>query len=393
MNLTPPILTLKAVQLLVIGGKYIAQRSPVISLFFAAPCLLLSLLTIMLPAQSTPDQGRSNMFLPAATPKYDRKDSKGPGAFPCPQCPVALSRMADLKVHMNKHTDRFKCQTCHFRFNRDIALQAHILAKHTGLQKKPTRPPAPATRAPAPQSTTVPAHTPAQSPAPAKIQIPAPAATKQLSLFERIQQVQNEERRITGEDDNSRDLLQNAMSLANISAPAPAPFPAPTPSPAPARGPIISPSSTAREQNVSHKNIKDRADCADCGFKSTSQKSIDTHKGGHIGTFKCKRCGKGFSRIDNLQNHQARVCAGGVWYEKYNTNTQRPSNPRPAPALAKNTNYFPTSSTEPPPPASPLPPATPAPAAPAPPSRPPGPPGLQNNPRNAGLGQNKILVF
>ena len=333
------------------------------------------------------------MFLPAATPKNDRKDSKGPGAFPCPQCPVALSRMADLKVHMNKHTDRFKCQTCHFRFNRDLALRAHILAKHTGLQKKPTRPPAPAppapaTRAPAPQST---APTPAQSPAPAKMHIPAPAATKPLSLFERIQQVQNEERRIAREDDNPRDLLQNAMSLANISAPAPAH--APAPSPLPARGPTISPSSTAREESVAHKNIKDSSDCADCGFKSTSQKSIDTHKGGHIGTFKCNRCGKGFSRIDNLQNHQARVCAGGVWYEKYNTNTQRPFTARPALAPAQNTNTFPTPTTKPPPPASPLPSPTPAPPTPGPPPGPPGPPGLQNNTRNAGLRLNDILGF
>ena len=67
----------------------------------------------------------------------------------------------------------------------------------------------------------------------------------------------------------------------------------PPPHPPP---PFLASSSAAREEHVTHESLF-----------SASQKSISIHKGGHTWAFKCNKCGKGFSNIDNLQIHRARI--------------------------------------------------------------------------------------
>ena len=52
------------------------------------------------------------------------------GRFQCPDCDVTCSRKSDMRRHVNKHNDKFKCNTCNFSFTTERDLQEHNKKLH-----------------------------------------------------------------------------------------------------------------------------------------------------------------------------------------------------------------------------------------------------------------------
>ena len=114
------------------------------------------------------------------------------GHFLCPQCPSKASREADLNMHMNIHTDKFKCSLCDKRHTRSSTLSEHMKMKHSAPHGSDDIPRSLARQAPS-------------SP----------------PLWERIQNLHQKEHEMVAKSKDDLppiDLLQSAMDMADIPA-------------------------------------------------------------------------------------------------------------------------------------------------------------------------------
>jgi len=125
------------------------------------------------------------------------------GLFLCPHCPSKVGREADFNVHMNIHTDKFKCTVCDKRHTRSSTLAEHMNMKHSEL--KDANSPS----------------LPLQNVKNSGVNLSIPSAALSRPLWERIQNLHQKEHEMATKNKGdlpSSDLLQSAMDMADIPA-------------------------------------------------------------------------------------------------------------------------------------------------------------------------------
>ena len=130
------------------------------------------------------------------------------GLFLCPHCPSKVGREADFNVHMNIHTDKFKCTVCDKRHTRSSTLAEHMNMKHSELKDSGAA------------SSSLPLQN-VQNTQNSGVNLSIPSAVLSQPLWERIQNLHQKEHEMAIKNKGdlpSSDLLQSAMDMADIPA-------------------------------------------------------------------------------------------------------------------------------------------------------------------------------